>query len=269
MSTPLSLELDSVTLAEQYDRLGTRQFHHGLELLDVLAVQSGEKVLDIGCGTGLLTEAVAERTGPDGEVLGIDPLALRVELARKRAQGRFDARIGRAEALHDVPDAHYDVVYFNSVIHWVPDQLAALQHAFRVLKPGGRVGFTTMSQEAPHDLHVVLHALLAREPRWQAARVGAPHQLTQERAALLLAAAGFNVTHNEIREFDDAFETVDEVIAFSRASSFGNFLSALDEADGVRVRQLLGDALEAKRGPRGIALKRRMTFATGRRPAAQ
>ena len=77
------------------------------------------------------------------------------------------------------------------------------------------------------------------------------------------------MTHNEIREFDDAFETVDEVIAFSRASSFGNFLSALDEADGARVRQLLGDALEAKRGPRGIALKRRMTFATGRRPAAQ
>ncbi len=160
-------------------------------------MQRGEKVLDIGCGTGLLTEAAAERTGPDGKVLGIDPLALRVELAKKRAQGRFEARAGRAEALDDVSDQHYDVVYFNSVIHWVPDQPRALQHAFRVLKPGGRVGFTTMAQEAPHDLHLVLRELLAREPRWQAARVGAPHKLTQERAALLLAAAGFNVTLNE------------------------------------------------------------------------
>src|SRR5258708_18075281 len=114
MSTPLSLELDSTTLAEQYDRLGTRQFHHGLELLDALDVQRGEKVLDIGCGTGLLTEAAAERTGPDGKVLGIDPLALRVELAKKRAQGRFEARAGRAEALDDGSDQHYDGAYFNS-----------------------------------------------------------------------------------------------------------------------------------------------------------
>lgn len=121
MPQPLSLELDSATLAEQYDRFGTRQHHHGLGLLDALDMRASEAVLDVGRGTDLLTEAAAERTGANGEVLSIDPLPLRVERVRQRAQGRFEARVGRAEALDELPDAHYDVVYFNSVTHWIPD----------------------------------------------------------------------------------------------------------------------------------------------------
>lgn len=269
MSQPLSLELDSATLAEQYDRFGTRQYHHGLGLLDALDVRAGEAVLDVGCGTGLLTEATAERTGANGEVLGIDPLPLRVERARQRADGRFEVRIGRAEALDDLPDAHYDVVYFNSVIHWIADQQKALQHAFRVLKPGGRVGFTTMPADVPHDLHLVLRTLLDNEPGWHEAAVGAPNKLTRERAALLLAATGFQATLNEIREFDDAFDTVDDVIAFSRASSFGNFFAALPADDTERLRERLGVALETRRGPRGLQLTRRLIFATARKPLVQ
>jgi ubiquinone/menaquinone biosynthesis C-methylase UbiE len=269
MSTHLSLELDSAVLAEQYDRLGTRQFHHGLGLLDALYVHAGDAVLDVGCGTGLLTEAAAQRTGPDGEVLGIDPLPLRVQRARQRAQGRFETRVGRAEELQDLPDAHYDVVYFNSVIHWVSDQPKALQWAFRVLKPGGRVGFTTMAEDVPHDLHLVLRALLEEEPSWRQASVGAPNKLTRERAATLLTAAGFEVTLNEIREFDDAFDSVDDVIAFSRASSFGNFLSSLPDSDIARLRERLGDALEVRRGPQGLQLTRRLIFATARKPLTQ
>lgn len=269
MSSNANLDLDSARLAEQYDRLGTRQFHHGLGLLDALDVRTGDAVLDVGCGTGLLTEAAALRAGPNGEVLGIDPLPLRVERAKHRAQGRFETRVGRAEELQDVPDAHYDVVYFNSVIHWVGDQPRALQHAFRVLKPGGRVGFTTMAKDVPHDLHLVLRELVKSDPAWQQAGVGAPNQLTRDQTASLLTGAGFDVTLNEIREFDDAFASADDVITFSQASSFGNFLSSLPEGELSRLRERLGDALEVRRGPRGIELTRRLIFATGRKPLAQ
>jgi ubiquinone/menaquinone biosynthesis C-methylase UbiE len=92
MSNAPSLQLDSATLVEEYDRLGIRQFHHGLQLLDVLGLREGERVLDVGCGTGRLTESAAQRVGARGEVLGLDPLPLRVQRALERAQGRFAAR---------------------------------------------------------------------------------------------------------------------------------------------------------------------------------
>lgn len=268
MSKAPSLQLDSATLADEYDRLGTRQFNHGLQLLDALGIEQGERVLDIGCGTGRLTESAAQRVGSQGKVLGIDPLPLRVERAQQRAQGRFVVRVGRAEALVDIPDAHFDVVYFNSVIHWIPDQPQALQEARRVLKPGGRIGFTTMPEDVPHDLHRVLRSLLADDPARQHAQIGAPNKLTRESAANLLSTAGFELTLNEIREFDDAFDTVDDVLSFSRASSFGNFLSTLPELEIARLRKRLADALEARRGPRGLQLTRRLLFATARKPVA-
>ncbi|MEX3948635.1 class I SAM-dependent methyltransferase [Paraburkholderia sp. EG287B] len=268
MSNAPSLQLDSATLVEAYDRLGIRQFHHGLQLLDVLGLREGERVLDVGCGTGRLTESAAQRVGQHGEVLGLDPLPLRVQRALERAQGRFAVRVGRAEALDTVPDAHYDVVYFNSVIHWIPDQAQALREAWRVLKPGGRIGYTTMPEEAPHDLHVVLRALFAGEPEWQRAGIGAPNKLTRERSATLLQGAGFEVTHNEIRAFGDSFDNVDDVLAFSRSSSFGNFLSSLTPGDVVRVRARLASALEPHRGVRGYALTRRMIIATAHKPLA-
>ncbi|WP_243468837.1 methyltransferase domain-containing protein [Paraburkholderia sp. PGU19] len=71
MSKAPSLQLDSATLADEYDRLGIRQFNHGLQLLDALDLRERERVLDIGCGTGRLTESAAQRVGAHGEVLGI------------------------------------------------------------------------------------------------------------------------------------------------------------------------------------------------------
>ncbi|MBN3752387.1 methyltransferase domain-containing protein [Paraburkholderia sp. Tr-20389] len=268
MSKAPSLQLDSATLADEYDRLGIRQFNHGLQLLDALSLREGERVLDIGCGTGRLTESAAQRVGVQGDVLGIDPLPLRVERALQRAQGQFAARVGRAEQLADIADAHFDVVYLNSVIHWIPDQPQALREAWRVLKPGGRLGFTTMPADVPHDLHRVLHTLIVDDPQSPRAEIGAPNKLTRDSAASLLSSVGFELTLNEIRTFDDAFDNVDDVLTFSRASSFGNFLSSLDEPHIARLRERLATALEAHRGPRGLQLTRRMIFVTGRKPLA-
>jgi ubiquinone/menaquinone biosynthesis C-methylase UbiE len=268
MSKAPSLQLDSATLADEYDRLGIRQFNHGLQLLDALDLREGERVLDIGCGTGRLTESAAQRVGAQGEVLGIDPLPLRVERALQRAQGRFAARVGRAEKLAEIAHAHFDVVYLNSVIHWIPDQQSALREAWRVLKPGGRIGFTTMPADVPHDLHRVLHALIAEDPASRHAEIGAPNKLTRESTATLLASVGFEPTLNEIREFDDAFDNVDDVLSFSRASSFGNFLSSLPDPHIARLRERLAAALESHRGPRGLQLTRRMIFTTARKPLA-
>ena len=70
----LSLSLDTPELARYYEAVSVdRQFEVGKVLIERLAVRSGERVFDIGCGTGLLAEHVAQLVGANGQVLAVDP----------------------------------------------------------------------------------------------------------------------------------------------------------------------------------------------------
>lgn len=70
--------------AEAYEKATTPEKEDGLELMKLLSVQKGCKVLDFGCGTGNLTKILADLVGPEGKVVGIDPDVERLELARKK-----------------------------------------------------------------------------------------------------------------------------------------------------------------------------------------
>ena len=83
LGRPISLELDSPELAATYDETSLRQFNHGKLLIAALRPRPGERVLDVGCGTGRLGAYVADLVAPDGEVVGIDPLPLRIDLAAR------------------------------------------------------------------------------------------------------------------------------------------------------------------------------------------
>jgi arsenite methyltransferase len=100
----VSLNLDSVELASTYDEVSTRQYNHGKILIAELGLEPGARVLDIGCGTGRLGAHVADLVGPRGEVIGIDPLPLRIDLAARK-NPRFKASVGRAEDLSAFADA--------------------------------------------------------------------------------------------------------------------------------------------------------------------
>lgn len=136
----ISLERDTPELARTYEQAGILQFHHGKFLVGPLALKAGNHVLDIGAGTGRLTEFVAQLVGPDGRVTGIDPLENRIAIARLRASKTLTFAIGRAEDLSRFEPAEFDAVYLNSVFHWISDKRRALHEIHRVLKPGGRIG---------------------------------------------------------------------------------------------------------------------------------
>ena len=150
-----SLTLDSPELAEEYDIAGVRQLEYGKILVADLKIGEGHLVLDVGCGTGLLGAYVSELVGTTGKVVGDGPLALRVERANRKAVPRFTAQVGHAEDLSAFADQSFDVVYLSSVFHWLPDQARALREIRRVLKPGGRLGFTTGDKAHPHAAEVV------------------------------------------------------------------------------------------------------------------
>src|SRR5258708_6450379 len=118
----ISLERDTPELARSYEQAGIVQFHHGKLLLGPLALKSGEHVLDIGAGTGRLAEFVADLVGPQGRVVGIDPLQSRVDIARLRQSQTLTFETGRAEDLSRFANSQFDAVYLNSVLHCISEK---------------------------------------------------------------------------------------------------------------------------------------------------
>jgi SAM-dependent methyltransferase len=104
----------------------------GASLIDLLEPRAGERVLDLGCGTGHLTARLAESVG---EVVGIDSSPEMIAEARALFPGiRFEVADARDFAL----DGPFDAVLSNAVLHWVKPPEAAIACVRRALAPGGR-----------------------------------------------------------------------------------------------------------------------------------
>lgn len=118
--------------ASHYDRAGAFVPRLGADLLDLLAPQPAEHVLDLGAGTGDLTAQIAER---GARVLGLDASAEMVsEAQRKHPQLSFCCADGQALAF----EREFDAVFSNAALHWMPRAEAVAQGVARALRPGGR-----------------------------------------------------------------------------------------------------------------------------------
>ena len=117
-------------------------------------LKGGERVVDMGSGSGLDSLIAARMVGPTGAVVGVDMTPAMLEKARGAADesglDNVEFREGYAEQL-PVPDGWADVVISNGVLNLVPDKRAALHEMARVLKPGGRlqIGDILVDREVP------------------------------------------------------------------------------------------------------------------------
>jgi arsenite methyltransferase len=258
-----SLKLDTPDLAATYDQVSDKQFEHGKLLLELLHIQSGERVLDIGCGTGRLGEHVAQTlVGPRGVVVGVDPLPHRIEIARRRASSNHLAGVASSENTREFAESNsFDVAYLNSVYHWLPEKLPTLFEARRALKVGGRIGISVASLERPHELQGILQKVGRDSGLSQDLGGSAPHKVSAAQLARQLEDSGFLIDQISLRVFTDTFADADEVIAFNRSSSFGNFLAETPEDIRRRVLAALSAELNRRRTINGIVLKRRLLFA--------
>lgn len=159
--------------------------HH----FDLAALQPGERVLDLGSGSGMDSFFAATLVGPRGHVDGVDMTdAQRDKAARLRdaASGLSNVRFHAAH-IEELPfgDGSYDCVISNGVINLVRDKQRVFDQAFRVLAPGGRLALSDIVTTAHLPQSVVCDATL-----WAACIGGA---MQRDRYQESIEAAGFSV----------------------------------------------------------------------------
>ena len=127
---------------------------------DAAGLRPGERVLDVACGTGALTLAVADRVGPGGSVVGLDANPEMLAVARRK-RSRVEWIEGRGEAL-PLPDASFDVVVSQFALMFFDDRAGALREAMRVLRRGGRLAVAVCDAVARSPGYAAFAALLDR-----------------------------------------------------------------------------------------------------------
>ena len=106
------------------------------------AINEGESVLDIGCGSGVDTIFAAKMTGATGKVVGVDLIPEMLQRAKENLSLANLNNVTYEQASSDklsFPGENFDVVISNGVFNLVPDKARTLSEVFRVLKPGGRL----------------------------------------------------------------------------------------------------------------------------------
>lgn len=160
-------------LVEFYDRVAPEYDAwagglHGrvaAKLIDVAVPRRGDAVLDVGCGTGLVTYLLAEKVGVRGSVVGIDLSARMLDLARLRARPNTTLLPMAAERMV-FRDRSFDLVTYGQSLPYLVDPLASLVEAVRLLRPGGRVALSlhrrSLQTEAQDLFYKVLGDLAVR-----------------------------------------------------------------------------------------------------------
>lgn len=129
---PSEARVENAWNPNTYDGRHSFVFEYGEDVVGLLDPQPGERILDLGCGTGHLTNRIAE-TG--AEVVGIDRAPEMLEEAQRTYPER---RFVRADA-RTLPFADaFDGVFSNAVLHWIAEQDAVVRSVAAALRPGGR-----------------------------------------------------------------------------------------------------------------------------------
>jgi trans-aconitate 2-methyltransferase len=213
--------------AATYDRVADPQTRWGGAVLGRLALRGDETVLDAGCGTGRVTELLAERL-PHGHVVALDASPAMVDEARRRLV-RFEdlvefvvADLGRP---FELPGGScVDAILSTATFHWVADHEALFRNLAAVLRPGGRLVAQCGGSGNIASITAVLGSI---GDGW----TGEAHYETPEATAERLAAAGFNDIETWLQPEPTRFEGGAPLEMFLRTVILGGHVARLAEAD--------------------------------------
>ena len=160
---------------------------YGEDVISWLAPQSGERILDVGCGTGTLTEKLAEN---GAIVTGIDASA---EMIAKAKEAYPNIQFFVKDATNFSFDEPFDAVFSNATLHWINDQEKALQCIYNSLKQGGRFVFEMGGKHNIESIHNAVKKALMEEAFENNTNVVSNYFPSVAEQAMLLEKVGFEI----------------------------------------------------------------------------
>jgi len=208
---------------------------------------AGQRVIDLACGSGVVTEMIANAVGSDGSVVGLDfsgPM-----LAVGRAKQISSAPIEWVEsdaAAIPFPDASFDLAVCQHGVQFFPDPLKCATEVKRVLKPGGRFAFTVWADVSEHPLLEVMFRSISE-------RLSVPYEAASKpftfgplsSLTALLSDAGYREVREETRSFEATFPASDRWAQLTVMGAAAALPAFRDLSDADRNALMPGVASDA------------------------
>jgi ubiquinone/menaquinone biosynthesis C-methylase UbiE len=228
------------------------------DLVDVAAVQAGERVLDMACGTGVVARQAAVITGTTGQVVGLDVNTGMLNMARAMCLSP-EAVITWEEAdaaSLPFPKACFDVVLCQQGLQYFSDRKGALREMVRVLTPSGRLA---LSVWRPLDRLPFFVALVNALEHHLGADVAAPLHAAftisdANELRSLIRGAGFNDVHLRLTIKTIRYHTLEDFLpGYFAASPMANAVAIMDDTDRTVMFHDITTALQPYVDDDGLA----------------
>lgn len=178
------LKWDTALYDDKYDFV----FKYGEDLVTVLNPQPGERILDLGCGTGYLTHFISQS---GAEVSGIDNSAEMIIKAKKKYPDLQFRVVSAAEFSFDNP---FDAIFSNAALHWVLEKEKAIDCMYRNLRQGGRLVLEMGGKKNVEKITTALQNTLLKYGYQDNARTEVWYFPSLSEYTTLLEKRGFRVT---------------------------------------------------------------------------
>lgn len=253
----------SVWSPDQYLRFCTERSQPFFDLLALIEPRRGMRMVDLGCGTGELTQQLHLKLEAK-ETLGVDNSATMLERSRAFAGSGLRFQLGDLAQFRS--DHDYDVIFSNAALQWVPHHASVLTNLTESLTDVGQIAIQ-MPENSDHPSHVIAGEIAREEPFLSLLGGFSAREalLAPEAYALLLHHLGYQRQNVHVRIYVHVLESTESVIEWTKGTLLTDYQKRLSAASYDAFLDRYRDRLLARLGdhrPYPYTFKRVLMWAT-------